>query len=153
MTKPAITTRRLLAVGSVAAVAAATVNAAVYGLARAADVSFVVSGAKPGQDQVLLQHVLSLSLFSFAAGIAASLIVARLRRPSLRALQVLGAVLAVLSTAMDLQIESAVGAVTLASMHLVVGAAYVASLRRVQQTTVPVTAPVIEERVLLSSAA
>ena len=149
--KTSTTTRRLLAVGSVAAVAGTSINAAVYGIARAAGVSFVVSGQKPGADHVLLQHVLSLSLFSFAAGIVAALVVARLRRPSLRALQVLGGALAVISTVMDLQIESAIGAVTLASMHLVVGASYVVGLGLAQRPTAAVVET--DEPVLLSAAA
>jgi hypothetical protein len=52
-----------------------------------------------------------------------------LRRPGYRALQVVGAVIAVASIAMDLPIDGSPAAkLLLASMHLVTGAGYVVAL-------------------------
>ena len=74
--------------------------------------------------------MVSFSLQTFAVGLVAALIASRLRRPSLRSLQVLGGVVAVASMAMDVPIDASPAAkATLAVMHLVVGAAYVASLQ------------------------
>jgi hypothetical protein len=121
--------RRLLRIGTVAALSAALVNAAIYGLGRGAGLSFVAShhGGRP--DEIKLVHVVSFSLEAFVVGLVVALIATKLHRPSLRALQGLGASVALLSIAMDLTIDSAAPAkATLALMHLVVGAAYVVAL-------------------------
>ncbi len=129
MNTSTVGTRRILGLGVAAAVGAVAVNAAIYGLGRAAGLSFVASTTASGPQHILLQHVVSLTLMTFAVGLVAALIADKLRRPGLRALQAVGAVVAVVSIVMDLSIDSTVAAkATLALMHLVVGAAYVAAL-------------------------
>lgn len=115
---------RLLGLGAGGAVAATVVNAAIFGVGRAADVSYLVDG-----EPIELQHVVSLTLMGLAVGFVAAAVVARFRPTGLRALAVLGGVLGVLTMAMDLSVDSAAAAISLASMHLVTGAAYVLSLR------------------------
>jgi len=121
--------RRLLGLGAIAAIGAASVNAAIYGIGRAAGLSFVASTTAAGPQHILLQHVVSFTLMTFGVGLVAAVIADKIRRPNLRALQTVGAVVAVVSVVMDLSIDSTVAAkTTLALMHLVVGAAYVAAL-------------------------
>jgi hypothetical protein len=120
----------LLRAGAVGAVAATLVNAALFGAGRAADLAYVVH--QSSTDRIRLVHVVSFSLETFAVGLVAAVVAARLGR-SLRALQILGAVVAVLSTGMDVSIDATLPAkLTLACMHLVVGLAYVASLQVVR---------------------
>jgi hypothetical protein len=134
--------RQLLTVGAVAGVAATVVNATVYGLGRAAGVDYVAQRDASGIDRIQLQHVVSLSVISFVIGLAAAAVVVKLRRRGLRALQVLGVVLAVATTYGDFGIDgSAAAKVTLILMHLVVGAAYVVTLQRVRPVAETVAAP------------
>lgn len=129
MPTSSLTARRLLRIGTVAALSGALVNAAIYGLGRSAGLSFVAShhGGRP--DDIKLVHVVSFSLEAFAVGLVVALIATKLHRPNRRALQGLGAAVAVLSIAMDLTIDStAPSKATLALMHLVIGAAYVVAL-------------------------
>jgi len=138
--------RRVLRVGAVAGVAATAVNAVVYGLGRAAGVDYVAQRDASGVDRIQLQHVVSLSVISFAIGLLAAAVATRADRPRvLRGLQVLGAGLAVVTTYGDFGIDgSAAAKVTLIAMHLVVGAAYVVTLRAVrpERVTTPVASPV-----------
>src|SRR5690348_8455882 len=97
-------TRRLLGVGVIAAIGAAAVNAVVYGIGRAAGLSFVASTTASGPQHILLEHVVSFTFMTFAAGLVAALIANKVRRPSLRALQIAGAVIAVVSVGMDVSI-------------------------------------------------
>jgi hypothetical protein len=121
--------RRLLGLGGIAAIGATSVNAAIYGIGRAAGLSFVASTTATGPQHILLEHVVTLTIMTFAAGLVAALIADKFRRPGLRALQTVGAVVAVVSVLMDASIDSSVAAkATLALMHLVVGVAYVATL-------------------------
>jgi len=115
---------RLLGLGAGGAVAAMVVNAAIFGVGRAADVNYLVDG-----EPIELQHILSLTLMSLAVGFVAAAVVAHFRPTGLRALAILGGVLGVLTMAMDLSVDSTVAAISLASMHLVTGAAYMFSLR------------------------
>ncbi len=122
--------RRLLALGGTGAVVAAVTNAVIYGVGRAAGVDYVITETSKGTESVHLADVLSLTLMSFAVGLAAAVVATRFHRPSLRALQVLGAVLAVVSTYGDFTIDGGAAAtVLLASMHIVVGVVYIASLQ------------------------
>jgi uncharacterized protein DUF6069 len=121
--------RRLLGLGGIAAIGATSVNAAIYGIGRVAGLSFVASTTAAGPQHILLQHVVTLTLMTFAVGLVAALVADKIRRRGLRALQTVGAVVAVASIVMDVSIDSTVAAkATLALMHLVVGAAYVAAL-------------------------
>jgi len=128
MNEHSIRVSRLVAVGAVGAIAATAVNAVIYGVGRSAGLMYIVSGAgSPGR--VRLVDVITLSLISFAVGIVAAVAASRLRRPRLGLLQPLAAILAVVSTAMDLSLQSAASGATLASMHIVVGLVYVLTLR------------------------
>jgi len=125
-----ISSRRLLGSAAVAGLAAVAVNAAIYAASRAADVDFVARQAASGPDHIRLIHVVQLTVMAFAVGTVAALIVNRVRRTSLYSLLVLGTVIAVASTAMDVSIDSTVSAkLLLASMHIVTGVAYVVALR------------------------
>jgi hypothetical protein len=140
--------QRLLTLGLIAGVAGAVVNAVIYGVGRAADVAYVISQTSSGPQHVRLVDVVSFSLMAFAVGLVAALIVAKLGRPNLRVLQVLGAVIAVASTAMDIPIDSTLAAkLSLASMHLVMGFAYVTTLQAARTTRTSVSAPGVGVRV------
>ena len=115
---------RLLGLSAVGAIAATAVNAAIFGIGHAADVSYLVDG-----EPIELQHVVSLTLMSFAIGLIVAAAVARFRPSSVRALSVVGGVVGVGTMVMDLSVDSTAAAITLASMHLVTAAAYVLSLR------------------------
>jgi hypothetical protein len=149
--------RQLLATGAAFGVAATVVNAAVYAVGNASGVDYIAKTKDSGPEFVQLHHVVSLSVISFAIGLAVAVVAAKVSRRGLRALPAVGAVIAVASTAMDLGIDaSATAKITLALMHLVIGAAYVAALRvagtrrpaavvaptTAQPTTADVTAPV-----------
>ena len=126
MNTATIRIRPLLATGAVAAAASVAVNASIFGLGRAAGVDFVVDSTTT----VAVADVVSFTLMCFAAGLLAAAIARALRRPSYRVLQVVAAVIAVASVAMDLPIDGSPAAkVLLASMHLVTGAAYVIGLQ------------------------
>ena len=115
---------RLIGIGAAGAAAAAVVNAAIFGIGHAADVSYLVDG-----EAIELQHVVSFTLMSFAVGLVVAALFARFRPASLRALAVVGGIVGVVTMAMDFSVDSTAGAITLASMHLVTAAAYVRSLR------------------------
>ena len=85
MNTSTVGTRRLLGLGVIAAIGAASVNAAIYGIGRAAGLSFVASTTAAGPQHILLQHVVSLTHMTFGAGLVAVLIADKFRRPSLRA--------------------------------------------------------------------
>jgi hypothetical protein len=125
MTSTTIRIRPLLATGAVAAAATAVVNASIFGLGRAAGVDFVVDATTT----VAVADVVSFTLMCFAAGILAAAVARWVRRPSYRVLQVVGAVIAVASVAMDVPIDGSVSAkLLLASMHIVTGAGYITAL-------------------------
>ena len=143
--------RQLFVLGAVGAVAATLVNAVIYAAGRAADVAYLVDVTSSGPQNVLLRHVVSLSLMSFAVGIIAAAVATKLRRPSLRTMQIIGAVLAVVSTWGDFTIDGSVAAkVTLGVMHFVVGAAYILVLHVAQSRR---SALATEEPVLLTAQA
>jgi hypothetical protein len=122
--------RSLLVVGATGAVVATAANALIYGAGRAADIAYVVSKTAQGTERVRLADVVSLSLMSFAVGIIAAVCARRFRRPSVRTLQIVGGVLAVVSTWGDFVIDGTAAAkATLAVMHIVVGVAYIVSLQ------------------------
>jgi hypothetical protein len=142
--------RNLFVLGAAGAVAATFVNSAIYAIGRAADVDYLVHVTSHGPQNVRLQDVEFVAM-SFIVGIVAAAVATKLRRPSLP-MQVIGAVLAVVSTWSDFTIDGSVAAkATLALMHLVVGAAYIAVLQLVRSrrttavsdTAVEVTAQLV----------
>lgn len=123
---------RLLQAGAVGALGAAVVNAVIYGIARAADVSFAYTD---GGDElrVGLGEVVGASVFTFAAGLVAAAIVVWLGRPDLRIVQAIGGVIAIGSTFTSFAIDASFAAsATLAAMHIVSGIAYIAALEAVR---------------------
>jgi hypothetical protein len=147
--------RRLLVVGGIGAVVGALTNAVIYGVGRLAGVDYVITETSKGTQSVHLADVMSLSLMSFAVGLAAAVVVTWRGRSSLHALQILGAVLAVVSTYGDFTIDGTAAATALlASMHIVVGVVYIASMQYVRpskartRSTAPMsTGPARAERV------
>ena len=125
MTTTTIRIRPLLTTGAIAAAATAAANAVIFGLGRAAGVDYVVDSTTT----VAVADVVTFTLMAFAVGLAGAAVARGLRRPGYRALQVVGAVIAVASIAMDLPIDGSPAAkLLLASMHLVTGAGYAAAL-------------------------
>jgi hypothetical protein len=125
MTTTTIRIRPLLTTGAVAAAATAAVNAVIFSLGRAAGVDYVVDSTTT----VAVADVVTFTLMAFAVGLVAAAVARGLRRPGYRALQVVGAVIAVASIAMDLPIDGSPAAkLLLASMHLVTGAGFVVAL-------------------------
>jgi hypothetical protein len=134
-TRPSI--RRLFKLGAVGAAAAAATNVALFAAGRAADVVFWV--AEPGTEhaQLVAFDIAFLTLASFAVGILAAAAAIGLRRPSLRVMQIIGGVIAVVSCWADVFIPATAPAkALLVATHLVVGVAYVATLQRVRTDTV-----------------
>ena len=132
--------RRLVGIGLASGALGTAVSAVIYIFGRAAGVTYVVRNAAAGPESIHVTDVVTFALMSIAAGLVVAVVVSRLRRPRLGVLEVVAASIAVLSTAMDLPIESAAPAkALLASMHLVVGAAFVLGLRIAQRnhTTAP----------------
>jgi hypothetical protein len=128
--------RRLLVVGGIGAAATALTNAVIFGVGRAAGVEYVITTTSKGAQSVHLADVSSLSLISFAIGVAAAVVATWWKRPSLRALQVVGGIVAVVSTYGDFTIDGRAAATALlASMHIVAGAVYIASLQIVRSST------------------
>ena len=120
---------RLLVVGGVGAAIGTAVNLAIYGIGRVAGVAYIVTETS----RVRAPDVVLLSAGSFAVGLAAASVASRWGRRGLRRLQVVGAMLAVVSTWGDFSIEGTRAATaTLVLMHLVIGVAYVSSLEVVR---------------------
>lgn len=123
---------RLLRVGAIGAVAAAVVNAVIYGLGRVVDVSYTFT--EGGEEQTVdLGAVVGASLITFAVGLVVAAAVVWLGRPDLRIVQWVGGVIAVASTWTSFAIDASFAAsATLAAMHIVSGVAYVAALEAVR---------------------
>lgn len=133
---------RLLQVGVVGAVASAAVNLALYGASRAADVSFAfIYDGKT--ERIASGEILGLSFIGFGAGVIVAAIALLLGRPSLRAVQVFGGVVAVVSLFMvfDADELSTSGAVVLGVMHIVSGIAYIAALEVLRRSPRTESAP------------
>jgi Family of unknown function (DUF6069) len=139
--------RRLLVAGAAGAGLAAVANAVIFGLGRSADVDYVISQTSTGVERIAVTDVVGFTLMSFAVGLLAALIARWWNRPSLRTVQIVGSAVAVLSVAMDLPIDGSTAAkVSLASMHLVVGLAFVVAVHIAgrARASQPVTAPALE---------
>ena len=115
--------------------AAVAVNLAIFGIGVAADLDFDVEPI--GSDTPTTVNVVAVvlsTLVALAAGWGLVALARRIGRPSLRAVQIIGAVVAVVSMAMPLAIDAETSTrLVLAAMHLTTGAIFVAgveSLRR-----------------------
>jgi hypothetical protein len=135
MAESPVRTRRLIATTATGGLVAAGANLVLFGLGRAAGLDFVVERAA-AHGVIRAIDVVSLTLMAFALGTVIAAAANLLHRPSLRTIEIVAAVLAVVSVEMDLPIEASIPArCTLATMHLLAGAAYVASVRRARSTT------------------
>lgn len=125
--------RRLLTFGFAGAIAAVVVNLTIYAISRAADVVFLIETRPDGPGLVGPSQVIRNTVVGLVVGLLAAVIALLLRRPSLRVLQVVGAIFAVATLYMDVDLEGDMTAkALLMSMHLVSGAAYVVSLQLAQ---------------------
>ena len=119
--------RRSLLKGSAAAT---LVNAAVWAMGRAANVSFAVSS--PLVTQVGIVFVVLTTLLAFAVGSGLLALAVRRSRGWVRAVLIAAAMVAVVSAGAPLSVaqDTATG-VLLATMHLVTGAAFLITAWRV----------------------
>ena len=114
---------------AIGALAATVANVALWAAGRAADVGFLVSPvAGPPTMQVGLFLVVLTTLLAFAVGWAVLAVAARRSRRWVHVVMAAAAVFAVVSAAAPLSLahDTATG-VLLAAMHLVTGAAFVAT--------------------------
>jgi Family of unknown function (DUF6069) len=126
----AVKGRSLLQASAAGAAAAAIVNAALWAGGRAAEVSFTVSSAFI--TQVGIATVVLTTLLAFAVGSGLFALAARRSRRWVRAVLIAAALIAVVSAGAPLSAaqDTATGAL-LAMMHLVTGAAFLITARRV----------------------
>jgi hypothetical protein len=126
----AVQSRSLLPGSAVGAVAATLVNAALWTAGRAADVSFSVSSAF--MTQVGIVSVVVTTLLAFAVGSGLLALAARRSRRWVRAVIVAAALVALVSAGAPLSAaHDTTTGVLLATMHLVTGAAFLITARRV----------------------
>jgi hypothetical protein len=128
------TTRRrsLLREAAVGAVAAAAVNAAIWGVGRVASVSFHVRPQAGGEVGLVL--VVMTTLLVFAAGMGLFVLAARRSDRLAAVVLVAGVVFAVVSTGGALwAAEDPSTAALLAAMHLVTGAAFAITASRARR--------------------
>ena len=128
------TTRRrsLRREAEIGAVAAAAVNAAIWGVGRAAGVSFHVRPQAGGEVGIVL--VVLTTLIMFAAGMGLFVLAARRSDRLATAVIVAGVVFAVVSTGGALwAAEDPSTAALLAAMHLVTGAAFAITVWRARR--------------------
>jgi hypothetical protein len=139
--------RSVLQVAAIGALAATVANVALWAGGRAADVGFLVSpfGRDPATPVGVVQVVLA-TLLAFAAGSAVLARAARRSRRWVRVVMAAAALVAVVSAGGPLSVahDTATGAL-LAGMHLITGAAFVA-------TAAAVSAPRRRQREVVTSA-
>jgi hypothetical protein len=126
----AVQGRPLLQASTAGAAAAAIVNTALWAGGRAAEVSFTVSSAFI--TQVGIATIVLTTLLAFAVGSGLLALAARRSRRWVHAVLIAAALVAVVSAAAPLSVaqDTATG-VLLATMHLVTGAAFLITARRV----------------------
>jgi hypothetical protein len=126
--------RSALWVAAIAALAATVANVTLWAGGRAADVGFLVSPlVGDATTQIGVVPVVLTTLLAIAVGSAALALAARRSRRWVRVVMAAAAVVAVVSTGGPLLAahDTATGAL-LATMHLVTGAAFVATAARVK---------------------
>ena len=126
----AVQGRSLLQASAAGAATAAIVNAVLWAGGRAAEVSFTVSSAF--MTQVGIATVVLTTLLAFAVGSGLLALAARRSRRWVRAVLIAAALIAVVSAGAPLSAaqDTATGAL-LAMMHLVTGATFLITARRV----------------------
>lgn len=123
--------RSLLQVAAAGAAVATLVNATLWAVGRAADVSFLVSSAA-GDIQVGIVLVVLTTLLMFGIGSGLLVLAIRRSRQWVRAVLIAAALVAVVSAGAPLSAadDTATG-VLLAAMHLVTGATFLVTASRV----------------------
>lgn len=121
---------RLWSTGLPALVAATVANLALFLVVRASGVDFDVAyTADTTETTITSIQVIASTALPFLAGLGLTAVVAPRWRRGMFTVGALGAVLAVGSVLMPLGLHASTGArITLAAMHLVVGAAFVGGL-------------------------
>lgn len=125
-------TSLLLRIGALGGVIAVAANLALYGLGRATGASFLVTpvGAEAALP-VGPAMIVAWSLVPLVLGLGATALAIRRGTTAVAVLQVLGVVVALGSLALPLLADGELTArLLLATMHVVVGAAYVAPVQR-----------------------
>lgn len=125
--------RTVLRVAARTTAAALVTNLSVFAIARAADVSlrFPEPGSAGGTETVSAGAVLAVTLFTMTLGWIVVGVAAWRHRPALRTLAILGGVIAAVSALAPLTLEADLLArLTLAGLHLVVGAFFIIGVTR-----------------------
>jgi hypothetical protein len=127
---------RLWRVGAVAAAAGTIVNLVQYGIARAAGVDFTIPlgpGGVLATPASMAGAIVFNSLALFALGLLLTSLVARRAPQRLRTMQIVAAVVMVLSFAQPLLLDAEISTrVSLTLMHLPPGAAFIMALQRLR---------------------
>lgn len=125
--------RSMLRLAAVGALVATLVNVTLWAGGRAADVGFVVSTPLDPAMHVGAVLVVLTTLVMFALGAGVLALAARRSRRSVRVVTTVAAAFAVVSAAGPLaEAHDAATGALLATMHLVTGAAFVATAARVR---------------------
>ena len=117
--------------------AALAANLAVFGLARARNVSFLFPqpGSANGTQTVTAASVAVATLITMILGWAIAARGASHHRPTLQTMAILGAGIALVSTVAPLTLHAGISVkVTLASLHLITGGLYVAGIAALLRT-------------------
>lgn len=116
---------------AVTAAAALAANMALFGLARARGVNFQFPqpGSATGIQTVGIAQVVLVTLLAMTAGWAGVRLADRRQRPILRTIAIIGGGLAVVSTVAPLSLDAGWSVkFTLASLHVITGAFYMAGV-------------------------
>jgi Family of unknown function (DUF6069) len=117
--------------------AALAANLAVFGLARASDVRFLIPqpGSATATQTVTAGAVVAFTLMTMIVGWAIAARAASRHRPTLHTMAIIGAGIALVSTLGPLTLDAGISVkLTLASMHLISGGLYVAGIFRLRRT-------------------
>lgn len=126
--------KQIWSVGAVAALATAVVNGVILLVGKAAGVEFFVPDMQGRIVEVGIGQVAMMSILPLLLGTAAAAVAARFS-VSLRWIQGAAVVLALLSFASPLALDSPVSTkLVLSAMHVVAAVAFVAGIERVNQT-------------------
>jgi len=138
-THPPVTTSRgsLAPVAALSTVAAVATTLSIFAVARAVgvDFDFVKAGSTERATTIAPAMVVTVTLLTMAVGWVFAGLAVRVHRPGLRSMAAIGGVFAVLSSLAPLSLDADTSVkVTLAGLHLVTGAFYVAGIARLRRT-------------------
>ena len=125
--------RVVLRVAARTTAAALATNVSVFAIARVAGVSFQFPqpGSAGGTETVSAAAVLAVTLFTMTVGWIVVGVAAWRHRPTLRMIAILGGVIAAVSALAPLALEANLPAgLTLAGLHVVVGAFFISGITR-----------------------